>query len=484
MPKSKGPTHTKPVREPDPATGIRIEQRRNGPRLYARVYLKGRLRQINTQETTPEAAFRVALKWYARMVSQLELGIDPGHGTLRPEPLPLHIAAAASNTTKPFFAAAYTSFMVYCEAQNEPSEGQRQNYKDKWAAFQKMPACHALTLDAIDLKWLEDFRNVRSKMTTNRGQPVSNATLKKDILFFRRILRHAKERMGTLRELPPMPGFTGRQWTVPKKQRAFFAKDEWQALRNRAKLRADMTHQLKRGKGGAVINWKVPPEVQRKRRELYAFILVLVGGALRPEEALSLKWSNCVEGVVDDKDRTPCVRLFVYGKHATTKQGREFGALLYDGVTGFSYLKKLYSDAKPNHPLFRDHDHSQGFESLMKGDGDDENLRTVALPDGRVENRSLKSLRSTAISLRLDLNPSASYRDIAKWARTKASHIEDFYDQTHPEQVMSRVVGIVHPVKRPKNRKEAKRMKDSARLMKAIRKTVKDIPAPSGDEVW
>lgn len=44
--------------------------------------------------------------------------------------------------------------------------------------------------------------------------------------------------------------------------------------------------------------------------------------------------------------------------------------------------------------------------------------------------------------MRLDLGPNPDYRDIAKWARTSPAMIAAFYDQTHPQQSVERIVGF------------------------------------------
>jgi hypothetical protein len=188
---------------------------------------------------------------------------------------------------------------------------------------------------------------------------------------------------------------------------------------------------------------------------------------------LRLCWRNCVEGEVDDADRTPCVKLYVYGKHAKTKRGKEFGALLYEGVRGFQMLKEMFPNAKPDDPLFPKKTYKDGFEQLMVGEDDDVNLREVQTPDGRTVLRSFKSLRSTAVSLGLDRAPNASFRSIAKWARTKPIHIENFYDQTHPENVLKDVTGFKPKVRHPKSAKEAERMRKSDADLKRVQEQAK-----------
>jgi len=56
--------------------------------------------------------------------------------------------------------------------------------------------------------------------------------------------------------------------------------------------------------------------------------------------------------------------------------------------------------------------------------------------------KSAKSLRQTGISLRLELGPNPDDRDIAKWARTSPAMIAAFYDQTHPQLSVERIVGF------------------------------------------
>ena len=238
--------------------------------------------------------------------------------------------------------------------------------------------------------------------------------------------------MKVLKALPVFPAFDGREWAVERKQRPFFTYEEWQILRTRAKRRVE--------EEGLNVKHR------RQRQELFCLMMICVGGALRVEEATSLRWRDCVEGVVDDADKTPCVHIRVYGKHARTKKGREHGWLIYDGVTGFRMWKALNPNAKPDDKLFAAGDYLGGFKALMIGDPDfkDMDLREVLIDD-RVETRSLRSLRQTGISMRLDLGPDPSYRDIAKWSRTKATHIEDFYDQTHAKESVKRITGFRRP---------------------------------------
>lgn len=395
---------------------LRIEKRNGSPILSARAYLQGRLVRKSTGETSKAAAIKVATDWYLEQLDRVRKGENiHGHRTL--------------------FSEAYRAFLKHAKGPaRKVTPGQIKNYEDKWNLFEKTYATYfdGLTVHDMDLEWLERFRDERAKSVNKRGEPISNSTLKKDADFLRLVLRHAVERMKVLKELPTFPSFDGREWAVEKKQRPFFTYEEWQILRTRAKRRMDEEGLNSRHK--------------RQRQELYCLIMICVGGALRVEEAQSLRWRDCTEGIVDDADKTPCVHIRVYGKHARTKQRRELGWLIYDGVTGYRLWKSLNPDAKPDDRLFQCEDYLGGFKELMLGDKDfaDMDLREVLIDD-KVETRSLRSLRQTGISMRLDLGPDPSYRDIAKWARTKATHIEDFYDQTHAKESVKRITGFRRP---------------------------------------
>ena len=90
-------------------------------------------------------------------------------------------------------------------------------------------------------------------------------------------------------------------------------------------------------------------------------------------------------------------------------------------------------EAKPDDPLFTEN-HREGIKELLKRG------RPARGREGRT--RDAKSLRQTGISLRLELGPNPDYRDIAKWARTSPAMIASFYDQTHPQQSVERIVGF------------------------------------------
>ena len=130
----------------------------------------------------------------------------------------------------------------------------------------------------------------------------------------------------------------------------------------------------------------------------------------------------------------------VLGKHSRGGH-REEAYGLFGAVSAFRAMQKARPEAKPDDPLFTEN-HREGIKELLR----EANLWED--PDGRTRNS--KSLRQTGISLRLDLGPNPDYRDIAKWARTSPAMIASFYDQTHPQHSVERIVGFRKGTKGPR----------------------------------
>src|SRR5262249_22582333 len=140
------------------------------------------------------------------------------------------------------------------------------------------------------------------------------------------------------------------------------------------------------------------PRTKRQRQELYWFMLMCVGAALRVGEAYSLRWKDCALIRLGDEAQTEAVHLPVLGKHARGGQ-REDGYGMFGAVSAFKAMLKERrpgeeGGAKPDDPLFTEQ-HREGIKELLQA----ANLREDA--EGRL--RDAKSLRQTGISLRLEL---------------------------------------------------------------------------------
>jgi integrase len=328
------------------------------------------------------------------------------------------------------FADAVDSFLTHADRVKDAGDGQRKNYRQKWTLLE--PFFKDVSLTDVDTAWLETLRNTRKDSTEivdsegrrrKRPKPVSNGTLKKDFDFIRMVMRHAKERMKVLDALPQFPSFKGRVWKVKSTMRPFLPYPVWKQVRDTSKARIhERPNTTNRGNAD---------RIRQNRIELYAFISMCVGAALRVDEAYSLRWKDCTLKKFDDG--TEYVHLWVYGKHADT-DAREEGWGLYDAVIGYKLLKKFRPNAKPDENLFTV-SHRDGMRLLLEAAGVREDVVSGMTRDS-------KSLRQTGISMRLELGPDPSYNDIAKWARTSPVQIARFYDQTHPELSVKRIAGV------------------------------------------
>jgi hypothetical protein len=386
---------------------LRLERRNGGSKIYARTFVQGKSAIHSTGEITLHAATKIATDWYLDLRDRLRKGED------------LHGKS---------FATLAEAFIEHADQVREVSEGQRRNYKQKWNLL-KSHFEHIKVTD-VDARFLLALRETRSKAKTKNGEPVKPATLKKDTDFVRLVLRHAKGIEKCLDELPEFPSFRGEAWEVVPSPRPFLDHEQWVKVRKLGKAR--------------ISEADLNPRAKRQRQELYWFMLISVGAALRVGEAYCLRWRDCELVTLCDKDHTEAVHMHVLRKHSRGGK-REEAYGMFGAVSSFKAMKAARPEAKPDDPLFVEN-HREGIKELLIKAG----LRSDA--DGRT--RDAKSLRQTGISLRLDLGPNPDYRDIAKWARTSPAMIAAFYDQTHPQQCVERIVGFRKKSTAAKNEQE------------------------------
>lgn len=377
---------------------LRLELRNSNPNYYARTFMQGKLTGKSTGERTLGAAKRVASEWYRGLLARTASG-ESLHGR------------TFDSLVEPFFR--------HHEQTQEVSPLQRRNYRHKWSVLK--PYLTDVLLTDIDLPWLEQFRDRRLAESVANESPLSPTTIKKDLLFIRKVLRFAVERERCLDALPTFPSFAGRKWKILPNPRPFFTHAQYKKLTQTAAVR--------------MRDPEVTDRVRAERRELYRFILICVGGCLRVDEARSLRFGDCQPTKLKLNGKTENVLLMqVLGKHSPDGVRREDAFGLYGAVSAFAELKKERGEPRADDPLFFSH-HRDGFRELL----DACNLRKAP----RGQKRDLKSLRPTGISLRLDLGPkNPDYRAIAKFARTSPDMIAKFYDQTHPETLLHQVVGF------------------------------------------
>jgi len=382
---------------------LRLERRNGGAKIYARTYIQGKAIVKSTGARTVKEATRIATDWYLELRDRVRKGEElHGHS----------------------FADMATRFLDHADLVREVSDGQRRNYRQKWSLlkghFRAGPEGrqHDVKVNDVDSRFLLQLRETRSQALAKNGKPVRPATLKKDMDFVRLVLRYAKSIEKVLDELPEFPSFRGEAWEVIPNPRPFLDHEQWVKVRKMAKAR--------------ISEVGLNPRTKRQRQELYWFMLMCVGAALRVGEAYSLRWRDCELIHLKDKATTEVLHLRVLGKHSRGG-AREDGYGMFGAVSAFKAMKRERPGEQPDDKLFTEQ-HREGIKQLFKLAG----LRE----DAQGMTRDAKSLRQTGISLRLELGPNPDYRDIAKWARTSPAMIASFYDQTHPQQSVERIVGF------------------------------------------
>src|SRR5882672_9713223 len=374
---------------------LRLERRNGASIISARTYLQGKLVLKSTGETTLHAATKIATDWY----------LDLRDRTRRGE----HLHGRA-------FAASAEAFLEHADLLREVSEGQRRNYREKWALLKSH--FEGVKITDVDARFLLALRETRSKAKAKNGRPIKPGTLKKDMDFIRLVLKHAKNIEKNISDLPDFPSFRGESWEVIPSPRPFLDHEQWVKVRKMGKAR--------------ITEPGLNPRTQRQRQELYWFMLISVGAALRVGEAYSLHWRDCELIKLNDADHTEAVHMKVLGKHSRGGK-REEAYGMFGAVTAFKAMKAARPEAKPDDTLFTEN-HREGMKELL--------IKAKLRTDADGQTRDSKSLRQTGISLRLELGPNPDYRDIAKWARTSPAMIAAFYDQTHPQLSVERIVGF------------------------------------------
>ena len=256
----------------------------------------------------------------------------------------------------PTFADCATQFLAKREkdaAAGLISTGQYRNLKQKAVLLE--PLLGSVKVADITEDTLERLRATRERVTNKRGETLANETLKKDFVFIHAVLSFARDTMKVLPFVPKTPSFTGLKALV-RRGRPFLTEAEYKTLHQLAKAQAEAPD--------------LNPRVRRQRQELYWFILICVGGALRVGEAESVRWCDCELVMLKngtDKGE-PAVRMLVLGKHSTGGR-REDAYVLFGGVYAFKeMLAAKPEDAKDTDLLFPE-SHREGMKRLLKDAG-------------------------------------------------------------------------------------------------------------------
>ena len=373
--------------------------------ISARVYIQGKQIRKSTRSTNIRDARKFATEWWE------ELRVRDRRGDV------LHVATFADCAIK------YLARREQDAVAKTLSAGQYRNLVQKHTLLAPLLGSRLIT--EVDEQFLLTLRGLREQATNKQGDFITQSTIKKDFVFIHSVLVFARDTLKAIAVVPPNPPFRGEK-AIVRQGRPFLTQDEYKTLTKLAKSQAEQPDQNARS--------------QRQRLSLYRFILLSVGGALRVDEAESVRWCDCEETMVVTTQGTeePAVLMYVSGKHARGGS-REAAYVMFGGVWAYRQMKTeraLLVDPADDTELLFPESHREGMKRLLKDAG----LYEYRDPKtGRMRTRNRKSLRPTAITMRLDRGENVSYRAIAAWARTSTVMVEDYYDQLHPAQAAGEV---------------------------------------------
>ena len=294
---------------------IRLLRHNDHAMPYARAYLQGRYVSMRTMETSIRGASKVAEDWYFDLKTRVRQGDQ------------LH---------EPLFADIVRDFLVDPTIKGAVSKGQHDNYAKKWNVLE--PLFRDVRVSGVTLDKLEDVRNTRAAAPNRYGTPITANTIDKDMTFIRQVLRWGVERKALAITLPPAPKRKGR-FEVVKRGRPTLSLKQWRKVTLAARKRAEDAEKKRAAQE------RKPPRGRKvdveKTWELYYFIVFACGGALRTDEAYSVRWKDCSEAVLKTPEETDedAVHVLVLGKHSRVGQ-RENGWVLFGGVDAFHQLQK------------------------------------------------------------------------------------------------------------------------------------------------
>lgn len=342
-------------------------------RFYqARTYLDGKVRLKSTKTIELPTAFKIAEVWYK---VQLRASVSEG----RQHPLD-------KLTTDPTLAELFANYRLTLQPH-------RRDYVDiKWGAINYF--WRVLTATDVTPQKLREFYTSRRRRKTHLGTVVTNSTLHKDVTLVRQILTHAIEE-GHITRLPIIPN-VGK---IESNPRPWLTRDEW------AFLAAVSAKRIAEARGNK--------KLLKQRQDLDDFTLFMVDSMLRVGELRQLTVGQCRPVQKDGKTPAHLV-IDVRGKvgHRTSIAGEETVGI----------FNRRSKDLKATDLLFpvgqRD-----SFRELLIAAG----LREDAFKN----ERNLKALRATAISLRIlaqsENGGTPNLLLIARNAGTSVAMIDAYY---------------------------------------------------------
>jgi integrase len=349
---------------------LRLDLRDDSAFWQARTFLDGKQRQKSTETANLRTAFKLAEEWYWR-----ELRASVQFGRQHP---------VEQLTADPVVGEVYRSYLKDTPAAKRPE------IEKRWGPIHAF--WQAVRISDVNAKTFREFYKWRQKYAT-RTDTIKPHTLHKDVTVIRQILKYAIEN-DLLEALPAIP----KVGKIESNPRPWLTPDQLQHLIAVSEARIEEVAGNDR--------------LLRQRRDLHDQILFMVHSMCRVGEMLNLRFSDCRYEQPEEGSRAILI-ADVKGKRAwrTFVAPPEAAAV----VKGRSEHKAGEGD-KADH-VFPSH-HQEAFTALLKA--------AKLYTDSQGFTRNMKSLRATAISLRV-VQPGANLLMIARNAGTSIAIIDSHY---------------------------------------------------------
>jgi len=233
-----------------------------------------------------------------------------------------------------------------------------------------------------------DAQSFREFYTWRRRQEVGNNTIHKDVTLVRQILKHAIED-NVLSVLPPIP----KVGTIETNPRPWLTAAQWKHL---------MAVSNKRIKSAPNVR------TRQQRQDLHDMMVFMVHSMCRVGEMQNVRFQDCRVEKNTDGDKILIAEV-------TGKRGVRTIVALSGAASVFERRKKGKDASAMMFPEY----HRDAFRELLDAAG----LRR----DNKGFTRNMKSLRATAISLRILNNPELNLTLLARNAGTSTTMIDTFY---------------------------------------------------------
>ncbi len=274
-----------------------------------------------------------------------------------------------------------------------------KNYKSLWTGMK--PFMGAFHLSEITADTWEQFRAWRIDQSKAKSKrTITEKTLHNYKILLSLILKYSV-RHGWLAHLPLFP-----QQKLKHDRPDWLDEKQVQSLLATSMSRIDATANCGNAKA----------HIRKERMELHAFVLFMLGGCLRVDECLNLRWENIREHADNEKVPSFKRQLLIDIEKGKTGERQGIGDLYT--LTALNYLREIHPNAKPTDKLFPS-SHQRGMAKLL----DAARLRF----DRKNRRRNAKTLRHTSIMFRFLREPTISAFELHKICGVDVPTLQKYY---------------------------------------------------------